>query len=371
MRQARANVSRVFPLPPLVAAALLCVAVLLAARLPRPSPIVQLLQWAAAASPLGWYLLGAVLGPGTGLMDRALLEASAPVIAIAVGWVTARAGAGIATHKTEPGGGAWTVGAFLAPAVLLFAAARWLFAPSIQEWKVIGPIVATLAAALALAGTASPRRAAAGSLVLAAAALAFVLLPHARVADLKQLAIWLGYAVGGAVLCAGLAARFARLGAPATATIAALCLGAGIGAVSGASPMVVCALMGFGLARWSIPHAQLAGELAIHEPTVTAVLWTTAGATIGGPLAAVALAAVLAALWPLGRRFLAGGIPLDTTLGLAIAVNFLLIAGREVGELERAVPTIAALGLLLVRVAPIMRTAERLTPAARRVEVSA
>jgi hypothetical protein len=376
MRQARANISRVLPLPPLVAAALLCVAALLAARLPRPSPIAPMLQWAAAAAPLGWYLLGAVLGPGMGLMDRPLLEASAPVIAIAVGWVAARAGAELARHETEPGerpasGVLGALGAFLLPAVLLLAAARWLLTPSTQDSTVIGPVVVTLVAAVALPGTARPGRAAAVSMGLAAAALAAVLLPHAGVADLKRVAVWLGYAAGGAVLCAGLAARLARRGSPLTATIAALCLGAGIGTVSGASPMVVCAVMGFVLARWSIPHARLAGELAIHEPTVTAVLWTTAGAAIGGPLAAVAIAAVLVALWPLGRRILAGGAPAEPTLGMAIAMNFLLTAGHGTGELERAVPTIVALGLLLVRVTPTMRTAERLTPAARRVEVSA
>jgi hypothetical protein len=369
MRQARANVSRVFPLPPLVAAALLCVAVLLAAQLSRPSPIAQLLQWAAGSAPLGWYLLGAVLGPGIGLLDRALLEASAPVVAIAVGWVTARAGAELAGRR--PGPGAWAVGAFLVPAVLLVAAARWLLAPSSEEWRVIGPIVATLTAALALAGTASPGRAAAGSMALAAAALIAVLLPLTRVTDLKQVALWLGYAAGGTVLCAGLAIRLARRGSPRAATLAALCLAAGIGAVSGTSPMVVCALMGFVLASWSIPHARLAGELAIHEPTVAAVLWTTAGAAIGGPLATVAVAAVLVALWPLGRRILAGIAPAEPTLGLAIAVNFLLTPGHGTGDVERAVPTIAALGLLLVRVTPVTHAAERLTPPARRVEVSA
>ena len=207
-------------------------------------------------------------------------------------------------------------------------------------------------------------------MVLAAAALVAVLRPFTRVTDLKEVALWLGYAAGGAVLCAGLAIRLARRGSPRTATIAALCLGAGIGAASGTSPMVVCALTGFALARWSIPHARLAGELAIHEPTVAAVLWTTAGAAIGGPLATVAIAAVLVALWPLGRRILAGIAPTEPTLGLAIAVNFLLTPGHGTGDLERAVPTIAALGLLLVRVTPVTRAAERLTPPARRVEVS-
>jgi len=368
VRQARANVSRVFPLSSLAAAALLAVVVLLAARLPRPASIAPMLQWTALASPLGWFLLGAVLGPGLGLLDRALLEAAAPVIAVAVGWVTARAAAELASHATPGERPAshllGTVGAFLVPAVLLLAAAHWLLTPSTQEWMVLGPIVATVVAALALAGTAAPGQAAAGSMVLAATALVALLLPHAGLADLKRVAMWLGYAIGGAILCAALAARLAHGGSLA-GTIAALCLGAGIGTASGASPMVVCALMGFGLSRWSIPHARLAGELALHEPTVAAVLWTTAGAAVGGPLATVGVAAVLVALWPLGRRIAAGVGPMDSTLGLALAVNFVLMSARESGELERAVPTIVAFGLLLVRV-----TSQRLTPAARRIEVS-
>jgi hypothetical protein len=365
----------VLPLPPLIAAALLAAAVLLAARLPRPAWITPVLHWASAASPLGWYLLGVGLGPGLGLLDRSLLESLTPVTALTVGWLSARAGAELASRETEPGArpalamlGA--LGAFVAPVLLLLAAARWLLTPSTHQWTVIGPIAATLGVALALARTARPRRGAAAPLLLTIAALAALLLPIGRGADLKPVAIGLGYAIGGATLCAALAARLARRSSPVTATIAALCLGAGIGTVTGASPMVVCALIGFALARWSPPHARLVDELAIHEPTVTAVLWTTVGAAFAGPFPLVAVAAALAALWSLGRRLLAAGALTDSSLGLAIAVNYLLIAGPGMGAVERAVPTIAALALLLARVTPMPRAAERLTPPAPRVEVS-
>ncbi len=368
MRQARANVSRVLPLSPLVATALVGIAALLAARLLRPSPPprTQVLQWGARASPLGWFLLGLLVGPGLGFLDRALLDAGAPIIACAVGWVAARAGAELGIRERAE----WSVtstleaaGAVLVPAALLVVAAQGQLTPSSQEWKLIGPIVATLAAAVALAGTANPRRAAAGSIGLATVALAALLLPHARGADLRRLAIWLACAGGGAILCAGLATRLARRQSPVPATIAALCLAAGIGMVSGSSPVVVCALMGFGLARWSAVHVRLAAELEIHEATVSAVLWTTAGAGVDGPLVTVALAAVLVALWPLGRRIVTGVTPVNSTLGLAIAMNFMLVAGPG-ATLARVVPTIAGLGLL-------PRAPERLTSAVRRIEVSA
>ena len=57
------------------------------------------------------------------------------------------------------------------------------------------------------------------------------------------------------------------------------------------------------------------------------------------------VAAALAAVWSLGRRLLTVSALSDTSLGLAIAVNYLLIAGPGMGEVERAVPTIAALAL--------------------------
>lgn len=361
------------PLSPLLGTALVAIAALVAARLPRPSPVAHVLEWSTRASPLGWFLLGLLVGPGTGLIDRALLDACAPIIACAVGWVAARAGADLAVR--EPAEWSLTgvlesVAAVLVPATLLVAVAQWRLTPSPEEWKTLGPIVATLAAAVALTGTANPRRAATASIVLATAALvALLLLPHARSADLKRLAIWVASAVGGAILCAGLAARLARGHSPVLATIAALCLGAGIGMAGGSSPAVLCGLLGFALARWSTPHARLAAELERHESTVSAVLWTIAGAGISGPLVTVALAAALLALWPMGRRVVTGDPSADSTLGLALGMNFLLVAGSA-GTVARAVPTIVALGLLLVRVIPLPRPSERLTSPARRVEVS-
>lgn len=327
----------------------------------------------ATVSPLGWYLLGVTLGPGVGILDRALLDLIAPILAAAVGWVAARATAELATPDPD----AWSAtraleaaGALLIPAALLVAAVRWLMTPAPQEWRIVGAVIATVAAAVALAGTRNPRRVTIGAFAFVLVALIALLVPHNTVADLKRGALAIGYGIGGAAVCAVIAARLSRRAPFLPGTIAAVCLAAGIGYASGLSPLIVCGVMGYALARWSIPHARLALELRIYEPSVAILLWILAGAAIGGPLIPVAVGAALVIVWALGRRLIAGATPVDSTLGVAIATGFALTVGPALGEWERAVPTIAAAGLLLLRVIPITDATERLTSAARGVEVS-
>lgn len=365
-----------FPLSPILAATLVAAAVLLASRLPIPDPIARGLRWGTTVTSLGWYLLGVLLGPGLDLLDRDVLDACAPLLAVAIGWVAARAGAELARPEAERT--PWsaprvleTIGAFLVPAALLAGAVRWLMPPTIDQWKVIGPVIVTLAAALALAGTGNPRQVLFGSFTLALAAVVALLLPHPSRTELKRLGIALAVAIAGAGMCTAIAARLSRRASFLPGTIAALCLAAGIGAVSRVSALVVCGVVGFALARRSLPHEHLAAELRIHEPVATAIVWLFAGAMLGGPLAVVGLATGLVALWPVGRRLIGGATEIDSTLGLAIATGFVLTAGAGLGDWTRAVPTIAALGFLLVRVIPITRAGEPLTPPARQVEVSA
>ncbi|MGH7539353.1 MAG: hypothetical protein ACREMF_12015, partial [Gemmatimonadales bacterium] len=280
-----------FPLPPLVATALVAVAALLATRLARPPWLSGALGWAATASPLGWYLVGTLLGPALELLDHPLLEASIPVLACAIGWVACRAAAGLAspidTRTVRASGIVADVVAFLAPAGLLVAALRLLPPALVPVWKPVWPTVATLAAALAVAGAASLRHATIGALIVASGAV-FALLPLATSAGLRETAQWMGFTLGGAVLCTLFAERLARgSDTPMPGMIAAICLGAGIGLASGASPFVVCALTGLALARWSPAHARLARELATSEPAVAAVLWVAAGALVSGPFPGV------------------------------------------------------------------------------------
>jgi len=377
-RQARANVSRVPPLPPLVAVALLAIAGVLASRLPRPAWIARALQAVGAAAPLGWYLVGVVLGPVLGLLDRPLLDASAPVLACAIGWIAARAGAGLAAPRPpgdrSAGRDAAAAGiALVIPAALLYAAGRYLAPPIAPDWRPVGPVIATLAAAVTLAGAADSRRAIILALLAAAAGL-LAPLPHGRLTGLPFPAAWAAFTIAGIALVALLADRIARrAGASLPGTIACVCLGTGVGLATGASPLVVCALAGAALARWSPPFARLHDDLAITEPAVGAVLWVAAGALISGPFPAVALAGALLALWPLVRgRFARTTPPADPAFGLAVASSFAYTAGPAAGRWGPAIVTAAAIGLLVLRAvpAPRPRATPRLTSDARRAEVS-
>jgi hypothetical protein len=377
-RQARANVSRVPPLSPLIAVALLAIAGVAASVLPRPAWVVRALQAVGTATPLGWYLLGVVLGPALGLLDRSLLDACTPALACAIGWIAARAGAGLATprapgDRTAARDTATAGVALVIPAALLYAAGRYLAPPLAPDWKPVGPVIATLAAAVTLAGSADSRRALIVALFAAAAGLV-VQPPFGRLAGVPFPAAWAGFTIAGVALAALLADRIARRAAsPVPGAIAGICLGAGIGLATGASPLLVCALAGAALARWSPPFARLSDDLAVTEPAVAAVLWVAAGASISGPFPAVAVAALLLALWPLLRARLArGALRADPAFGLAVASSFAYTAGPAAGRWGPAIVTATAIGLLVLRTVPAARqlTPSRLTSDARHAEVS-
>ncbi len=377
-RQARANVSRVPPLPPLIAVALLAIAGVAASRLPRPGWVVRARQAAGAASPLGWYLLGVGLGPALGLLDRTLLDTCTPVLACAIGWIAARAGAGLAAPRApgdRPAGDAAAAGvALVIPATLLYAAGRYLAPPIAPDWTPVVPTIATLAAALTLAGAADNRRAIILALLAAAAGL-LAQPPDGRLTGLPFPADWAVFTIAGAGLAALLADRIARRAvSPLPGTIAGICLGAGIGLATGVSPLIVCALSGAALARWSTPLARVADDLDNSEPAATAVLWVAAGAQISGPFPPVALAAALLALWPLVRaRLVRTAPPGDPAFGIALASSFAYGAGPAAGRWGPAVVTAVAIALLMLRAVPgpRSRATPRLTSDARRAEVSA
>jgi hypothetical protein len=367
------------PLPPLTVAALVLVAALLASVLPRPPWLDRLAAWVGAASPLGWYLLGVVLGPVLHLLEGALLDACRPALAAALGWVAVRAGAAAAVPP-EPDA-QWTgrrivatAGALLIPAALLAAAARWLPPEVAAAWKPAFPAIATLAAAMAVAASGDLRRTFPWVLIVTALA-SLWLLPHARRADLPRLAAWGGFAAAGVVLSGVLAARLRRgPAAPDPGTIAAIVLAGGLGLATRTSPLVVCGLLGAALARWSASHRELAHELAVSEPAVAAVLWVAAGALLGGPFPAVAVAAVALALTPLvwARLFEAAPRP-NRTLALVVVLSFTLAMSHLLtAETATALVTSAALAIILVsavQARPALHPG-RLTSPTRAAEVS-
>lgn len=353
-----------FPLPPLVAAALVALAVLLATYLPRPPWLDAVLAGVRRAAPIGWLLIGVLLGPVIGVLDRSTVDALTPVVACAIGWLAAGATARLAA-VAAPARAPWTAGeiarfvaAFLVPAGLLYAAMRFLPATLVPGWKPVWPVIAVLSAALALAAAPAGRAGAATivSLLVTAGAL-LALFPHTRRSDLPAIALWLAFAVGGAVVCLLVARRLGRQ--PKTrpaATITALCLGAGIGIASGTSPYLVCGLVGVVLAKWGPGYERLADELAPTESTVGAVLWFAAGVFAGGRFPATYLAAILLALWPALRRRFDGGAPAGRyTLGLAFALSYALSTVRTLGAGSAALVTAAALALLAASLVPANR----------------
>ena len=369
-----------FPLPPLAAAALIALAALLATYLPRPPWLVAVLAGARRAPPIGWLLIGVILGPLLGVLDGALLEGLTPIVACAIGWIAAGAAARLSAPDSptrEP----WTardvaglVAAFVVPAALMYGAMRVLPPSVAPAWKPVWPVLAVLAASVALA--AAPRAAAATalSLVVTGGAL-LALFPRAHKSDVPPIAMWLGFALGGTFVCVLVAARLGRQPKTrAAATITALCLAAGIGIASGASPYLMCGLLGLALAKWGPGYEHLADELAPTASTVAALLWFAAGAVAGGRFPPVLVAAALLAVWPAARRRFAAAVPASRqTLGLALALSYALTAERTLGLVERnALVTAAALALLVISLVPARNAAPApLTSPTPRAEVTA
>jgi hypothetical protein len=369
----------VFPLPPLVAAALVAIAALLATYLPRPHWLARVLAGARRAPPLGWYLAGVVLGPMLGLVDRAVLDALTPVLACAIGWIAAAAGARLAAPRSRaaaPRPGielAGVAAAFFIPAALLYAALRLLPPTIAPAWTPIWPVIGVLSASVALAATTRTGVATTLSFLVTAVALG-ALLPHAHRSDWRQSAVWVGFAIVGTAVCALLAVRLGRQSKtrPA-ATITALCLAAGLGLATGTSPFLLCGLMGVALARWGPGYERLGAELTPAEPSVSTVLWVGAGAFAGGRFPAVYLAAVVLALWPsLGRRFATAPPNDPRTIGLALVLSFALTSERVIGAEGAAILTAVALALLATGLVPrATPVAHPLTPPTQPAEVTA
>jgi hypothetical protein len=361
----------VFALSPLAVTALVLVAALLASALPRPAWLDRLAAWVGAASPLAWYGAGLVLGPVLHVVDDAVLTACMPALAAAIGWLAVRAGAE-AARPLEPGDG-WTprlvvtaTGALVLPAALLYAAGRWLPPGIAPAWQPLFPMIATLAATMALVAASDLRRLFPWVLIVAAVTLLW-LFPHARRADLPRLGAWAVFAAGGIVLCGVLAARLRTdPTGPDPATIAVIVLGGGLGLATRTSPLLLCGVLGAVLARWSVRHRRVAEELSTSEPTVTALLWVAAGAMAGGPLPAVGAGAFVLALTPLLWTRVFGAVPrAHRGLALAVILSFTLTAARQLeADTAAAARTAAALALL------ITVAAGRLTTPTRAPEVS-
>jgi hypothetical protein len=403
---------------PTVTLALLGIAGLLATRLPRlPAPRSSTLQ-AVLASGMPLLLLGLLLGPVAGLLDRAALTGLAPVTALVVGWVGARLGArwewrllrrvpkeiwGVVAAQAIAGVGIGVLAAWLGTRLVPALGAAWR--PSVPAALTLGAVAiipgagamerAARAAGLAPRMARSLRRVAllnaAGGALVCAIALG---LSHPRVAGVLPgwivgLALELGAGALVGSVFVGLS-WFARedthLG---LALIAVLLFGAGLAYAADLSPFVVCGLaVAFIVNRSPHRHSVRALLAAWARPTYE-LLFVVAGAALTLPtLWVLAAAPVLAALrvlaqWSTVRSGL-GYVPaaaLPPIAGLAslaqgasaLALGLGFALARPAGA---AVLTTIALGVVLTQaVAPaVMRLAAaplRLTAGAPATELSA
>ncbi len=345
----------------------------------------------AAGTPL--ILLGLVLGPGMGLLDRAALRALAPVTALVIGWIGAMFGARFEWRQVRRiPRNAWLLSVLSAAAVFVVVAlAAWCLTRLIPAlataWDPPLPALVTLAAAAVAAGpdavalvarAVGTRRRAARTFGLAAALEAACGAMAATIPLSLHRAhqpagsavvgwfVWAALAVGSGALVATVFIRLTRLrpahGDLGFALFATLLFGAGIGSAAELSPFVVCALGTALIVNFSPWRRQVRGLLSSWEHPVLAIFLIMTGALLALPtvwiLAAVPLLAALraAAMWagvrlartPLRLGHLAPNAGLATaaqgSVALALGSNFFVTyAGQPQGA--GAVLTAIVLGV--------------------------
>ena len=139
---------------PLFALALVLIAGIGVTRLTRPALHYPLLD-GILATGVPFVLLGAVLGPGLGVLDAATLRILDPVTALGIGWVGASFGARLEWRMLRRvSGRTWLVGAALAvPVLITTGATAWALARSVQPlgeaWGRPFPAVALILAGAA------------------------------------------------------------------------------------------------------------------------------------------------------------------------------------------------------------------------------
>ena len=395
---------------PILALGLVAAAGIAVTRLPRFS-VKRLPHYdviAAAGGPL--VLLGVLLGPGLGVLDQAVLDALAPVTALAIGWLGAVFGSRfewrfVRRIPLRVGGllllqaaAVFTVTAWVAWALL-----RWQPALA-AAWAPTLPAVLTLAAIATVSGpgavalvaqAAGIRRSLSHAFGLAAAldtafgALGFTLalaLYHPREpvgGVVLGWYTWTALALGSGLLVGMLFLSLSRLrpdrGDLGLSLLGVVLFGSGVGYAADLSPFVVCALGAMVIVNVS-PAKRAVQELLISwEHPIYAVFLITAGAILRLPTIWILLGViVLAALrifvrWAVVRfgrpLFRAHDLPPDVGfatvaqggVALALAINFYITYDNGA-----AVVTTAVLGLALAQaVAPaLMRRALRLAPVA-------
>jgi Kef-type K+ transport system membrane component KefB len=388
---------------PLLALALLFVAGIAATHLHLPSfPLRRRLSLdlvLAAGAPL--VLLGVLLGPGAGVLDRDTLQIFAPVTALGIGWIGAVFGAHLEWRVLRRiSRRAWGRAALQATAVLgLTALAAALLARTVPAlgaaWRPTVPAVLTLAAAATISGPGAValvtrlvgvrrsvarrlERAALLDTAFGALVLTLALALHHPHRPFVGVAIgwakWLGVAavVGGAV--GVLAVWLARLRSDGHELgldlLGVMLLGSGVAYGADLSPFVVCALAAALIVNRSPDRRRVQGLLQAWEHPIYAVLLVVAGALLHLPTAWLLPAAILlglvrvAARWATGR-FVPGSVGVATVaqgaVAVAVALSFTLV---YTGPPPGTVLTTVLLGVALAQAiaGPLMALALRPAP---------
>lgn len=380
---------------PVLALGLVAAAGIAVTRLPRlpyrhalPSDLVL-----AAGTPL--VLLGILLGPGIGMLERPVLHALAPVTALAIGWIGAVFGARFEwryVRRIPPR--VWLLVLLQATAVFVIVGlAAWLLARAVPAlrvaWVPTLPALLTLAAVAAVSGPGAValvahglgiRKSIAHAFGLAAAldtafgALGFTLAlalyhPREPFVDVVALAVAGGLSVGLLfLLLTWLRPEPADLELP---LLGVILLGAGVGYAADLSPFVVCALATTMIVNYSPLRRRVQALLVAWEHPIYAVFLIIAGALLRLPTAWILVAVpLLAALrvvakWAVVRyaREPLKVPDLPPHMGLAavaqggvavaLAINFFIVYGGPVpeGGPPGAVVTTIVLGVLVAQLA--------------------
>ncbi len=321
---------------PVLALALALAAGIAVTRLPLPHLRHGLsLHWGVAAgAPL--VLVGLLLGPGLGVLDRSTLRALAPVTALGVGWIGAVFGAQLEWRllRRIPRR-VWAFAAFQAAAVLVLTAlTAWLLARAVPAlaaaWRPTLPALLTLAAAATISGpgavalvarAAGVRRSLARTLGLAAlldttfGALIFALAlglhhPHQPFAGVALgWAHWVAVAVAASGGVGVLFLWLSRLRSEPREVeldlLGAMLFGAGVGYAADASPFVVCALAAALIVNLSPRKRRVQALLRAWEHPLYTVVLILAGALLNLSTVWLLLAALLLGVVRIATRWAA------------------------------------------------------------------
>jgi len=291
---------------PLLTLALVLVAGIGVTRLSRPAIRRPVLLDDLLATGAPFLVLGLILGPGLGAIDRGGLHLLEPLVALGVGWIGAVFGARLEWRMIRRVSvRTWLIGATLAfPVLAMTALTAWTMAravPSLAEsWG-----RPTVAVALALAGALTTaashrgrrlgrRNAVLDTLFGTAAVVVGIAYYHPHIA-VRSILLTVLTGLGLGALCVAVARTLREPSDAAVAAFGAVLWGAGFSYAAGLSPFVVCGLEAAIIMSFSSPPVRraVAGVLTGWETPLYAAFLIIAGALLRPVTAWVVAAALL------------------------------------------------------------------------------